>query len=264
MKIIDFIPNGCPRAGFYADLGHLLFTQLCRLTNKTYNELQTNNFSLKINSEKMWVNYQTPNQPPIDYYNMLFQRDDSVLLDLPLNWFDEDQWSVMVTWNYSELNKIAKKYLRPSDNQQNKLDNFIKKNNIDFNKTIGVLYRGTDKYTETDIPDPMLFVSKVESILNEHPDYKIFLQTDQQQVKDLFLQKFNEKCFFNEEIPTTTTLTAIHSLPNINKVSLVENIEISVRLLAMCEYLVMTYGTGSNVSLFASIYRNNPDNVFEF
>lgn len=112
---------------------------------------------------------------------------------------------------------------------------FKKKYNIISEKCIGVYYRGTDKEIEVKLPDPLLFLEKTKEIECE----QIFLQTDQQQVVDLFVDFYKEKCIVISELPTSTTNSSVHHHQTENKVKNAIELNSALRIISECKDVIL-------------------------
>ena len=86
----------------------------------------------------------------------------------------------------------------------------MEKYHIDFDKTICICFRGTDKHTEIATVSPLNFIQAAKSILEQNPDFKIFIQTDQSQVRKMMMAEFDTRAFFINEIPVTSGRTVMH------------------------------------------------------
>jgi hypothetical protein len=138
----------------------------------------------------------------------------------------------------------------------------VNKYQIDFDNTIGVCYRGTDKRKEVVVADPSEYVECVKKIIKNNPTMRVMIQTDQTQARDLFLNSFGNKCFFIEEMTTTESDKAIHFVvPENKKLDLAKTLEVSVRILSKCKYVV---NCCSNVAWAISGYRGNAIGMWQF
>jgi hypothetical protein len=261
MKEYNFIPDGRPKAGFYADFGHSLTDNLKVFLNKVFKECKNDDFIVKIDGAKLWRNYQIDNHSVIDYYKELFQIDYDFHLKLPLEGKLKDHWTNVPKENFESFNKLLKKYFKMSESQHELYEKIIKKYNFEPKNTIGILYRGTDKYTERKPAPLSLFINKTKELLSENPNSKIFIQTDQLQVKDEFVKAFPDNCFFIQELPQVANKVVPHKHDDIDKYMLAKHIEIAVRMLSQCKFLILSY---SNVSTFIGAYRNDSKNVFQY
>jgi hypothetical protein len=259
--IYNHSPKGCPLAGFYADLGHTLTQSLGFYLNDIYNSIKTNKFIVNIDSTNMWVKYQTPNQPIIDYYKELFAVDLEFDLPLPITGITRDNWTIIKDTDFTDLNNILKKYFKMSAKQELLYSQITQNCNFIPEKTIGVHYRGTDKVHEVPLEDAKNYIVKINDIISTDETLRVFIETDQEQVRDLFIKTYKERCFFNTDIPVTSGNTGLHQMNCTNKYDLARYLEISVRMLAKCKYLFLGM---SNVATFIGAHRNNPANVFQF
>lgn len=258
MKKIPFKPEGCPYAGFYADLGIKILTPLIHLLNKSYVQYGEN-FEIEIDGSNAWKNFKD-NSLVNDLYKEMFRQDYNKKIILPYTGIHVDHWTVIKNENFTSFNALLQKYFLYSDKQTEIYNSIITKYKPNLNKTIGVHYRGTDKHTEVQLASPSSYINLCKKILQNNLDYNILIQTDQAQVRDLFKQRFKDKCWFIEELPVTETTQGLHYSYS-NKISLAKYMDIAVRILAKCKYLIV--GT-SNVATFIGAHRNNPRNVFQF
>lgn len=160
---------------------------------------------------------------------------------------DDDVYQTLFSQNgkiSTNKNKFLNDYFSPTDVVLNTIIMLKNKYKIDTNKCLGVYYRGTDKYTETTIPDPSLFLEKVKALNYDH----ILLQTDQTQVRDLFLNSLGNKCIVIDELPTSMGLIGIHLFQKSNQLKNAIEFNSVCRILSECKELVIN--PNSNVSQF--------------
>lgn len=166
--------------------------------------------------------------------------------------------------NIKKYNKIVKKYFNPSKSVIDFKNYLIKKYNINFDQTIAILYRGTDKKTEVNIASPDEYLKVCEKILKDHPNFKVLIQSDQTQVINYFKTKLGDKCFNFEEIESTESNVGIHYfLKSISSdpTESIKRFDAAVRCIANCNYFICNTG---NIPLFAKFYRGNLNNVYTF
>lgn len=217
----------------------------------------------------------------LDFYNELFKinNDKLDLSDIP-----EDVLQYNLRYqepshlglgrekrhiNFDISNRIIKKYFSLSDNTKNIYNNILEKYNIDFDNTVFIWARKTDKIVENDVPsvDTYLKILYDNNLTNK----KIILQTDDINV----FNEFNSKQTINilDELPFSDDLNGFHV--NLNSVSntifyekyKMSKIEYLQRLLSLviiaskCKYVILYPG---NLSMVVPIIRGNFDNVFNF
>jgi hypothetical protein len=258
MKHLTFKPDGCPFAGFYADLGHKIISPLVNFLNENY-LLYKNDFEVHIDGTNVWKNFKTDIDTK-NLYDELFKQDFDKKITLPYNGICADNWTILKNEDFTNMNSLLQKYFQLSDKQALLFDHILKKYSQDFNKTIGVHYRGTDKHKEVLLAPPTSYINLCENILITDPELSIMIQTDQKQVRDLFKQHFKSKCWFIEELPVTEDNVGLHFNYS-DKIALAKYMEIAVRLLARCKHLIV--GT-SNVATFIGAHRNCSKNIYQF
>jgi hypothetical protein len=119
--------------------------------------------------------------------------------------------------------------------------------------TISVYYRGTDKHIEVK-PTPIpVYFNTVNKLLAANPGAEILIQTDQAQVRELFVREYGHSCKYIKELPVTKGTAAIHSDKRLcgNREHFAKN------LFAMCVAIsksqVVITSTG-NVGLFLALH----------
>ncbi|MDO8641776.1 MAG: hypothetical protein Q7R33_09615 [Nitrosarchaeum sp.] len=164
-------------------------------------------------------------------------------------------------FNFSDLETIRDTYFYFSDDVQNRRRAFIEKYNINFERTIAILYRGTDKILEVPKIDPKYYVSCLSGI-KDIASYKILLQTDQQQILEYFEKQFKNQLVHIEEMPITKTMQVIHNLSETEKglsnYELGMNYLAAISILSKCKYVVFDT---NNAGLWVCILRGSLQNT---
>ena len=167
-------------------------------------------------------------------------------------------------YNFDVYNQIISRFFGPSNIVKERKDVLIEKYNIDFSKTISVLYRGTDKGTELTLASPQDYMTVVKNILKEHPDFRVLIQTDQTQVIQYFHNELGDKVFWFDETPSTSTSRVIWSLiedSGRDAIDWSQWFDAALRCTSDCEYAINHTG---NVGFWLNLYRGNTDNVYQF
>jgi hypothetical protein len=163
---------------------------------------------------------------------------------------------------FDKLTPYIENYFTPSEIARKKLNELVHKYEIDYDNTIGLCYRGTDKFTELVPVPPRYYVAEVLRLIRKNPRLKVLLLTDQEQIRDIFVRELGEHVFYFSELPVTKSLIAIHNISREDRG--ISNFELGITLLAVvnifakCRYVV-TY-TG-NVSLWICLYRGTANNT---
>lgn len=177
---------------------------------------------------------------------------------------------------FDELLPFVEKYFTPSDIVEQYVNKIEKKYDINYSKTIGVYFRGLDKKIEADVPPYETFLEKSEEVLNQNPDIKFFVQTDELEFRQAFLKRFPNNSFYNEEMPTKSSIIlnetqdqkeqlqhkGIHfDTPIEDRPFSGVQILSTALILAKCSQLILST---SNVSFWAVLYRGNTEGVFQW
>jgi len=167
--------------------------------------------------------------------------------------------------NFSIYKSITKAYFNPNSIVKNIEKNLCDYYDIDFSKTIGVCYRGTDKHTEVDLATPEEYLKLTKAILSIYPDLRVLIQTDQKQVAELFKDSLGDRCFYFKEMPLTSGGHVLHrkdeDFLGISKSEFGQRIVAVTRILSNCEFVINHTG---NMAYWICIYRGNVRNVFQF
>lgn len=260
-KTLDLAYVGGSR-GFYAELtlaarGMLAFYSL-------YFKKFTN-FNLNINCSKAWIDHTPPDVT--DLYPLLYKRDlKSEFIEYSnfQNILKDNNASnrVYKHLDFKQLNNLYKHHYCMSNTQQKKYDDIVKKYDLDYDNLIGVWYRGTDKNTELTLADPIKYLELAEKIISQDSKLKILIQSDQQQVVELFKNTFKDRCFFFNEMPTTAGTKGYHKIiKNEDKLEFYKTLDICTRILSNCKYLINHTG---NVAFVIQVHRNNFENMWQF
>jgi hypothetical protein len=203
-----------------------------------------------------------PNQ---DIYSDFHRINDEINLDLfvdiPLPDSNKCQFDL---YRFDVYNQIRDRFFNPSDLILERKNILINKYKFDPQKTISVLYRGTDKGTELRLGSPTEYLKVVKSILKDNPNFKVLLQTDQTQVIQYFYEQLGDILITFEETPSTSSNKVIWSLmeqSDRDSVDWSQWFDAALRCVAECKYMVNHTG---NVAFFANLYRGNVDQVYQF
>lgn len=221
----------------------------------------------KIDFSRSFLSYKTPaqQQGQIDLYPFYFRTDIAKEIRIDKIISKPYQHGIYKNLDFNSYNLFMEKYWNLSDSILEIQNMLIEKYKIDFSKTLAVIYRGTDKDKEVKLADPKLYLRKAEEILNQNTDFRILIQTDQKQVRDLFINHFNDRCFFLEEMPVNDGEKALHNLDEkilkTNKCEFGKMVLAVTHLISKCNFIVNHTG---NMALWICLFRGNSDNMFQF
>jgi hypothetical protein len=173
--------------------------------------------------------------------------------------------------NFNIFNKILDKYFTFSDETEIIYQKMIKNHNIDFNNTVFIWARKTDKVVEDHgVPSLDDYMNVIKN--NNIPSNNIILQTDDLSVLEEF--KKTELSFKSlDEIPYSRNNDGFHiglsnitneefiSIYGIDKVTYLRRMICLVKIASKSKYSITYPG---NLATVIPIFRGNWDNQFSF
>lgn len=203
-----------------------------------------------------------PNQDIYPDFHTIDQEIDlDLFVNIPLPDSNKYQFDL---YRFDIYNQIRDRFFNPSDIIVERKNFLIDKYKFDPQKTISILYRGTDKGTELKLASPTDYLKVVKRILKDNPNFKVLLQTDQTQVIQYFYDQLGDILITFEETPSTTSNKVIWSLmeqSDKDSIDWSQWFDAALRCVSECKYLVNHTG---NVAFFANLYRGNINDVHQF
>lgn len=99
----------------------------------------------------------------------------------------------------AEIRKFYKTNLFFSEAVENRGEALVKKYGIDFSKTIGVTWRGTDIYLDGRPRIPIeKYFKWIDMILKDHPDYRIMCTAEEQEILNPLLKNYPSAFIIDE------------------------------------------------------------------
>jgi len=167
--------------------------------------------------------------------------------------------------DYERLNPIIDAFFRPSDRVLGVQADLIRRYKIDPAKTIAVVYRGTDKSTEIKVASPEAFLAVTQQMLNAHPGHRVWIQTDEWKVREMFVHAFAGRCFYVHEMPVSLNGGVVHGQDD--ETLNMDRSEFGVLLVAVNSLLaqadVVVNHTG-NMALWLCLFRGHAHGVWQF
>jgi len=115
-----------------------------------------------------------------------------------------------------------------------------------FDKTLGIHIRGTDKYTEVKPIEISEIFKKVDEMFNTYDIDSIYLATDDYKYFDLFNNKYNGLVKFNNNNIVSKDDRPIHFIEDRTEIN--KQVMMDINTLVKCPYFLYNY---SNVSYLA-------------
>ena len=113
------------------------------------------------------------------------------------NFTKDNQFTNYHFINYTVIKPIINKYFNLSDEIIDIVNTIEKKYKINYNNTCCIFYRGTDKYTETNIPTYDDFYNIVNL---KYKNMNYLLQSDETEFFEYFTKKLSNCIIFKDEI----------------------------------------------------------------
>lgn len=165
--------------------------------------------------------------------------------------------------DYIGIAPLIRKYFSPSVKINEIINNLEKKYNLNYENTIAVYYRGTDKFEETLLEIPFdTFYKQIMQIINLNKSLKILIQSDSAQFIDYINGKNVKNTIIFDENDTSYSNKGIHRDPKTssNNYYSIFNFLSIVIIISRCKYIICNSG---NCSLWMMLYRGNSNNVIQ-
>lgn len=246
-------------AGFFSN---------CSITLRSLIELFNRGISpKKIDFSNSFQSYKTKDQldQSLDLFPFYFSVDINRKIPVNCKIRKPLTHGVYKNLDYNSFNPFFHRYFGLSDHILKIQNMLVEKYKFDPTKTIAVVYRGTDKYQEVMLASPQLYLDKAEALLKQNTNFKILIQTDQKQVRDLFVNHFKEKCLTFEEMSVTEGSTGLHLLDEnclgLNKFEFGKMILAVTHIISKCQIVVNHTG---NMALWTCLFRGSANNMLQF
>lgn len=224
----------------------------------------------RISMGRGWDKYCDRSQDrSLDLYPVFFQRDERlgefVGRSVSGRSWPGDHHRRYALTKIRDWKAFVDYWFTPSETVQ-KLERDISRSyEFDAVSTVGIFYRGTDKDSEVSISPVENYVEFVKFLLKDKAKYRIFIQTDQWQVRERFKEVFGNRCFALEEMPVTRGKMGLHFLPDeelaMDRIRFGMQVLSVTRMLAKCDTLINCTG---NMAWWAALYRGNTEKMYQF
>jgi hypothetical protein len=188
-----------------------------------------------------------------------FEHYDNINIDMacPIHYHHEHQYL-----EYKKLDKkiipIVKKYFSPSKKIVETIEKIKENYNIDYDNTVAVYYRGTDKITETRNASYEDYYNRIISF----QDKTIIIQSDTTSFIDFIKSKNIKNVVIINECGTSNLNKGLH-YEKCHRENFIEMINLfSIFLIiSKCKHIICG---SSNCSLWMMLYRENAINVQQY
>ena len=242
-------------AGFFSCCSVRL-EEIVKFTNK-YRKLPT-----IVDSSRQFVWYKAYNKDVTFDYFEHYDNINDVSGQLPIDYDNDKQFSNYSELDYERITPLVKKYFSPSDEVNTRVDYLEKKYSIDYDNTVAVYYRGSDKCRETKIPSFHEFYLQILEIVKRNKDIKVILQTDSYEFIE-YMQKMKlENIVIIIENLYSLRGKGVHNehSPTINYKHMFDFLPTLI-ILSKCKYIVCNSG---NCSIWTMFYRGDGKNTIQY
>jgi hypothetical protein len=162
---------------------------------------------------------------------------------------------------FRDLRPLLEKYFTVSPVVAERERALSEQYGLDFKHTIGVLYRGNDKVSETRVAPYALFFEKARELLAAHPEARFLVQTDELEFRNEFCARFPNSIYFESLPPIPKDATRAITPPAGNRIGFAIEILAAIKCLARTEHLI----TGSgNVDIWTVFFRGHTEGLHQF
>lgn len=216
------------------------------------------------------------NKPWDNLIPMLFKEtDDEIPFTEPVEIVNENvwfQWSDYKNVNFAGLKPFIDKYFAPSDAVMDRVIQLERDYQIDYENTVGILYRGNDKVKECSIGGYEGFSNKAVEVVKEDFGFKykedriptILVSPDETEFYE-YMKKVWDTCFISPtqwlHMPKDSNTAIFMHLPQNERPEHAINVLAMVVMLSKCKHLITHTG---NMSFWCCLYRGNMDNVHQW
>lgn len=161
---------------------------------------------------------------------------------------------------FDKISPYIRSYFSPCDEVLELVSKITLKYSIDYEHTVAVCYRGTDKDTEVTLTPPSEYVKYCLSLKESNPNLRFLIQTDQKQVRDKLLSEISNS-FCIHEMPVTDGLIVMHKIISNEKLNFSQHLLAVTLIMSRCGYVVTHTG---GVAYFTALFRGNLFNFKQF
>jgi len=172
------------------------------------------------------------------------------------------QYTDYMKLDYAGVKPFLQKYFTPSEEVQGLIKDLEAKYSLDYQNTCVLFYRGNDKATETALPSYTDYIKRARAILQERPQTRFFVQSDETEFIEAMIAELGEKAvWFKDEIrhipkALTTVDKVCDNAFKFSKLYLAITI-----VMSKCPYIIC--GSG-NCSIWIALFRGSAKGMQQF
>ena len=164
--------------------------------------------------------------------------------------------------DYAALAPLLANFFSPTQQIVDRQENFRSRYLVAGQRYIGVCIRGTDKGTEVPHTDSSLYIERADALLSQGLADRVFIQTDQVQIYDIFKHRFEGICDAVEDLPRTSGMVVMHKTAAVHgqRIIFAQDMIAAVSMIANMPHVITHTG---NIGAWISLMRGNATNVWQ-
>lgn len=224
----------------------------------------------EVNRHRQYSWYKSePNQTLINHFFTETEENIPYEVRTEMTYaLEEPQYSDYSYINFEGIKPFVDKFFQPSRYVLDKIKHFEEKYAIDYENTVGVLYRSNDKHRETTLPSHEEFISMANNANNSlfkqkglH-DKRYLIAPDETEFLEAFCQQFPTTLCMDETHHMSKKDSAVFlELPLSERAEQACNFFALVIMLSKCKTLITHSG---NIGFWACVYRGNVKGVHQY
>jgi len=201
-------------------------------------------------------------------WNRYFKDAQSSALGNPKKWGKSrvanrlPHHSIYKLINFRITNEIVRNYFGLSEEVLRRAREIEKKSlPVPLAELLVVCVRGTDKGTEVRQSSIHSYVTTAKRLQKRNTKLRVWIQTDQAQIRDLLLEELGPKSFSLDVLPVTKESTVIHKSANIPSKNQFTADLVAVTWLMSQVHSVITYS--GNVGYWIALFRGSARRLYQ-
>ena len=164
--------------------------------------------------------------------------------------------------DFEALKPLVNTYFNPIQYIQDRIQSFHSQYLVTGQRYVGVCIRGTDKGTEVPHTDSSLYIECAEALLDKGLVDRVFIQTDQAQIYNIFKHRFQGICDAVEDLPRTSGKVVIHNTAAVEgrRITFAQDMLAVVTMMSAMPYVITHTG---NVGAWITLMRGNAHHVWQ-
>ena len=154
------------------------------------------------------------------------------------------------------ISSLIESHFAPSERVQERMHNFENQYKIDYETTLAVNYRGTDKSREVRPTAIKVWVKEVDKALRRMPPQsRILMQSDDENAFQELMKVFGDRSIVLEELPRSSSGLPVHEILKPGyRLDFAQNLLAMTQIISRCHTVVTHTG---NVALWTYLFRGN-------